>query len=241
MADQKGSHDAGAAFDLVVEVRGVEQGNRPVSVSFPGISVGVGSASAGFATFEGPYDVYSPPGSKAIDVAVEAPIFVGLMAHAFGPAEGLWGTYEGAGLPTIWELAGFEITSTFTTRFFGYKAGSNRSPKQVGLSQLIGRMRGSPHGATHVTSNMHFWSAPDFALTFQDARVTIRPAGYGRLALSAEYSWNDGEWTAKTHGLLTLDGNPLVQGAKGSELSTVMTVNVEERDSDKANGILAGT
>jgi hypothetical protein len=105
----------------------------PVSASFPGISVRPDTNDGGFAKFEGPYEILSPPGSRDFDVAVEAPIFVGLIAHAFGPAEDLYRPYEGGRVPTIWELARFELTLTVTTRFFGYKRGSKRSPAQVGF------------------------------------------------------------------------------------------------------------
>lgn len=231
----------GSGIDLVVEVRGVEQGNRPVSVSFPAIAVKSESDSRGLVSFEGPYEVFSPPASKGIDIAVEAPIFLGLIAHVFCPAEGLCHSPKGRPVPTIWALAGFETTLTVTTRFFGYKAGSKRGPAQVGLSQLTGNMKGSSLGATHISRNDHVWNAPDFALTFQEAKVTIRPAGYGRLALSAEYSWNQGEWTAKTNGLLVLDGNPLSVAHEGSALNTVLKLTVKERVSDNADGLLAGT
>ena len=237
-AEAKDSRTRGSEFELVVEVRGVEQGNRPVSVSFPGIAIKADGSDGALATFEGPYEVFSPPGSKGIDMAVEAPIFVGLLAHAFGPAEGLYRSSKGAGVPTLWAAAGFSMTLTATTRFFGYKAGVKRSPVQVGLSQLTGQTRGSQLGATHISHNVHFWNAPDFALTFQEAKVAIRPAGHGRLALSAEYAWNQGEWTAKTNGLLLLDGSPLSEAHE--PLNTVLRVAVEERDADNSDGVLAG-
>jgi hypothetical protein len=91
-----------------------------------------------------------------------------------------------------------------------------------------------------MSVNFHFWNPPDFPLIFQDAKVTIRPAGYGRLALSAEYSWNQGEWTAKTNGVLVLDGNPLSVAHEGSALNTVLNLTVNERVSDNADGLLAG-
>jgi hypothetical protein len=234
---------ASSEIDLVVEVRGVEQGNRPVSVSFRGITVRAESANGGFVAFDGPYEVFSLPGSKSIDMAVEAPIFVGLIAHVFGPAEGLLcRPHRGRSVPSIWALAGFETTLTATTRFFGYKAGSTRSPVQVGLSQLTGKTKGSSFAATHISNNMHFWSAPDFALTFHDAKIAIRPAGYGRLKLSAEYSWNQGEWTAKTNGLLLLDGNPLSELEEGAALDTTLKLTVDERVKDSTEGAaLAGT
>jgi hypothetical protein len=231
----------GSGIDLVVEVRGVEQGNRPVSVSFPAITVKPESDRGALVSFEGPYEVFSPPASKGIDMAVEAPIFLGLIAHVFAPAEGLFQPRKGRAVPTIWDIAGFETTSTVTTRFFGYKAGSKRSPAQVGLSQLTGSMKGSSHAATQVSVNMHVWNAPDFALTFQDAKVTIRPAGYGRLALNAEYAWNQGEWTAKTSGLLVLDGNPHSLAHEGAALNTVLKLTLKERVSDNKDGVLAGT
>jgi len=229
-----------SGIDLAVEVRGLEQGHRPVSVSFPGITVTPGGAPGALATFEGPYEVFTMPGSKIFDIAVEAPIFVGLVAHAFVPAGGLLKPHKGGRAPSIWTLAGFETTLTATTRFFGYKAGSKRSPVQVGLSQLTGKTRGSSLGAIHISTNLHAWEAPDFALTFQDAKIAIRPAGRGRLALKAEYSWNQGEWTAKTNGLLVLDRNPLIDIDDG-ELNTVLKLTVQERIKDTTEGTLAGT
>ena len=83
-AEAQDSSTRGSGFELAVEVRGMEQGNRPVSVSFPGIAIRADGGDGALATFEGPYEVFSPPGSKGIDMAVEAPIFVGLLAHAFG-------------------------------------------------------------------------------------------------------------------------------------------------------------
>jgi len=59
--------------------------------------------------------------------------------------------------------------------------------------------------------------------------------------LSAEYSWNQGEWTAKTNGLLVLDRNPLGGAREGSALSTVLKLTVKERVSDNADGLLTGT
>lgn len=47
-----------------------------------------------------------------------------------------------------------------------------------------------------------------------------------------------GEWTAKTNGLLVLDGNPLSQAHE--PLNTVLTAAVEARDADNSNGVLAG-
>jgi hypothetical protein len=241
MAEERSSNDPRSGIDLVVEVRGVEQGNRPVSVSFRGITVKPGGDNGGLATFEGPYEVLSPPGSKALEVSVEAPIFVGLIAHAFVPADGLLSPYDDGRVPSIWELAECEVSLTVTTRFFGYKPGSDRSQAQVGLSQLTGRATGSPHAATHLTGNLHFWSPPDFPLTFEDARVVIQPAGQGRLALSAEYSWNQGEWTAKSNGLFVLDGNALGEALERSTLNTGMSTTVEEKKSDNSDGVLTGT
>jgi hypothetical protein len=237
---KKRRHYSDSGIDLVVEVRGLEQGHRPVSVSFPGITVTRGGSDGELATFEGPYEVFVRPRSRIFDMAVEAPIFVGLIAQAFVPAEGLLKPDKGGRAPSIWILAGFETTLTVTTRFFGYKAGSRRSPVQVGLSQLTGKTTGSSLGATHISSNFHDWNAPDFALTFQNAKIAIRPAGRGRLALKAEYSWNQGEWTAKTNGLFVLDRNPLLDIDEG-ELNTVLKFALHERIKDNTDGVLTGT
>jgi hypothetical protein len=184
--------------------------------------------------------VFTPPGSKIFDLAVEAPIFVGLVAHAFVPADGLLKAAKGGLAPSIWTVAGFESTLTVTTRFFGYKAGSKRSPVQVGLSQLTGKTIGSSLGATHISNNLHAWAAPDFALTFQEAKIGIRPAGRGRLAVKAEYSWNQGEWTAKSNGLIVLDGNPLID-IEGGELNTLLRLAVRDGVKDNAEGLLSGS
>lgn len=228
-------------IDLAVEVRGVEEGNRPVSVSFPAIAVKPKNDSGVLVSFEGPYQVSSPPASKSIDMAVEAPIFLGLIAHVFCLGEKLYCSPKGRPAPTIWTLARFQTTLTVTTRFFGYKSGYEHTPTQVGLSQLTGTMKGSSLGATNISTNVHFWDAPDFALTFEDAKVTIQPAGYGRLALSADYSWNQGKWTAKTNGLLVLDGNPLSIADEDSALNTVLNLAVKEHESDNTDGLLTGT
>jgi hypothetical protein len=241
MSTKKDLGHTDSEIDLVVEVRGVEQGNRPVSVSFPAVSVKQADGTGeDFVKFEGPYDVYSPPGSKGIDMAVEAPIFLGLLAHIFSPAENLCEPTKGKITPSIWALSGFDMTLTVTTRFYGYKKGSSRSLAQVGLSQLTGTMKGSPFGGTYVGRNDHFWHAPDFALKFQDSKVSISPAGYGRFAISANYSWNQGEWTAKTRGFLILNGNPMHIGHPGAVLNTALEITIEENKTDNADGKLSG-
>jgi hypothetical protein len=229
-------------IDLVVEVRGVEQGNRPVSVSFTGINVkSYESDEEQLISFEGPYEAFSPPGSKGIDMAVEAPIFLGLAAHIFCPAVNLRRPSNGRSVPSIWTLSGFDATLTVTTRFFGYKKGANRSPVQVGLSQLTANIKGSPFGATNIGVNVHFWNAPDFALSFQNAKITMKPAGFGRLALSADYSWNQGEWTAKTRGFLILNGNPFSIADHAESFNTSLQLSVHEKVSDNTDGILSGS
>jgi hypothetical protein len=227
-------------IDLAIEIRGIEQGNRPVSVSFPSISVTPRNDGDELVAFEGPYEVASQPGTKRLELEVEAPIFVGLIANVFGRAEGLARSYKGRSVPSMWVLAGFDATLTVATRFFGYKAGSKRSQGHVGLSQLTGKLKGSAVGGVFVGHNHHFWNPPNFALTFEEARFAFRSAGYGRFSVAADYSWNGGEWTAKTKGLLVLDGNPLAGDDEG-ELRTVLNVALDEQVTDNADGLLAGS